>query len=112
MKHGPRLNVVDMRASARQPVDYAVIGENRRLGEVPLHIVNISPQGFMIQGAPEIGRGERLQLRLPVIGMIEGHLVWSHEDRAGFQFERLIRVDMFAKLVEQITSPRPPRQGR
>ncbi|GLK46340.1 PilZ domain-containing protein [Novosphingobium resinovorum] len=110
MTYGPRLNVIEMRAAARQTIDHTTVGEHRSLGDIALHLVNISQQGFMVQGAPAIERGERLQLRLPVIGMIEGHLVWSHEDRAGFQFERLIRADTFAEVLREITSPRPKRK--
>ncbi|MEE4455116.1 PilZ domain-containing protein [Novosphingobium resinovorum] len=111
MSAGPRLSITETRAAVRQPIDYTTIGEHRQLGEVELHLVNISPQGFMVRGQLSLERGERLNLRLPVIGRIEGHLVWSHDDRAGFQFERLIRADDFARLVAEL-QPNPPRQNR
>ncbi|MBH0113129.1 PilZ domain-containing protein [Novosphingobium sp. YJ-S2-02] len=102
MSAGAQLTVTDKRRAARHPVDYKVIAEHRALGDVHLHIVNISAQGFMVQENTEMDRGERLVMRLPVIGRIESHLIWAHEGRAGFQFERIIRIDDFLKLVETI----------
>ncbi|WP_159979466.1 MULTISPECIES: PilZ domain-containing protein [unclassified Novosphingobium] len=110
MSAGARLTVSEMRGAARHPVDYTTTGEHRHLGELELHLVNISSQGFMIQGRPDIESGERIALRFPVIGRIEGHLVWSHEERAGFQFERIIRADDFALLVAQL-QPNPRLRG-
>lgn len=111
MSSGAQLTVTDKRRAARHPVDYNVIAEHRALGELPLHIVNLSAQGFMSQGDLAIDRGERLVMRLPVIGRIEAHLIWSHEGRSGFQFERIIRIDDFLKLVDTI-QPNPRLRPR
>ncbi|MFC3214543.1 MULTISPECIES: PilZ domain-containing protein [Novosphingobium] len=106
MSAGAQLSVTDKRRATRHTVDYTVLAEHRQLGELELHIVNISGQGFMIQGEPAIERGERLVIRLPVVGRIEAHLIWTHEGRAGFQFERIIRTTDFLKLVETL-QPNP-----
>ncbi|KPH67912.1 pilus assembly protein PilZ [Novosphingobium sp. ST904] len=110
MNPGARLTAAEMRGAARHPVDFTAVGENRQLGELELHLANIAPQGYMVRGKPKLERGERVALRIPVIGMIEGHLVWSHDDRAGFQFERIIRADDFAQLVAQL-QPNPRLRG-
>lgn len=81
MGAGAQLTVTDMRRATRHPVDYKVIGEHRRLGDVHLHIVNISAHGFMADGQLELSRGERVVIRLPEVGRIEAHLIWSTEDR-------------------------------
>lgn len=111
MSAGAQLTVTDMRRAARHPADYKVIADHRQLGDVHLNIVNVSAQGFMAKGVPELERGERLTMRLPVIGRIEAHLIWAHEDRAGFQFERIIRMDDFAKLVDAL-QPNPRLRPR
>ncbi|KMS59454.1 pilus protein PilZ [Novosphingobium barchaimii LL02] len=111
MSSGAQLTVTDKRRAARHPVDYTVIAEHRQLGDLPLHIVNISAQGFMAQGEIQIERGERLVMRLPVIGRIEAHMIWAHEGRSGFQFERIIRIDDFLKLVDTI-QPNPRLRPR
>ena len=112
MGAGAQLTVTDKRRGMRHPVDYKVIAEHRRLGDVHLHIINISAQGFMAEGDSELGRGERLAVRLPEIGQIEAHLIWKRDERSGFQFERIIRLDEFMKVIDKLQpNPRlrPPR---
>lgn len=99
MASGAQLSITDMRRATRHPVDYKVIADHRTLGDVHLHIVNISAQGFMSQGESQLTRGERVTIRLPEIGRIEAHVIWQTEDRAGFQFERIIRVDDFLHMI-------------
>ena len=102
MSGGAQLSVTDLRRSTRHPVHLPVIGEHRRLGDVMLNIVNISTTGFMVRDTLELGRGERVTIRLPQIGQIEAFLVWADESRAGFQFERIIRQDDFTKMIKQL----------
>jgi len=99
MPGGAQLSVTDMRSSARCPVDFVTAGEHLTLGEVKLHVCNISNQGFMVDGCSGLERGQRVIVRLPVAGRIEGCCVWTHADRAGFQFERIIRPDEFAEMI-------------
>ena len=88
MTVGAQLSVTDQRRMARHPVDHPVIAEHFGKGDVRLHIANISANGFMIDNAEAIGRGERVIVRLPVIGRIEAYCIWVRDNRAGFQFER------------------------
>ncbi|HKR92993.1 PilZ domain-containing protein [Novosphingobium sp.] len=111
MSAGAQLSVTDQRRAARHPVDYSVIAEHRQHGDLALHIVNVSAQGFMVHGNLGLERGERLVMRLPVVGRIEAHMIWSHDDRSGFQFERIIRVDDFLKLVDTL-QPNPRLRPR
>jgi hypothetical protein len=106
MGAGAQLTVTDLRRAARHPVDHKVIGEHRRLGDVQLHIINLSAHGFMAEGQTELGRGERVVIRLPEVGRIEAHLIWANEGRAGFQFERIIRLEDFMRMVEAL-QPNP-----
>ncbi|MFM2301665.1 MAG: hypothetical protein RLZZ84_1401 [Pseudomonadota bacterium] len=106
MAAGAQLSVTDMRRATRHPVDHKVIGEHRVLGDVLLHIVNLSAQGFMINGDVQLSRGERITIRLPEIGRIEAHMIWSAEGRSGFQFERIIRFDDFTRMIKAI-QPNP-----
>ena len=106
-----QLSVTDMRRAARHPVDYPVIGENREVGDMLLRIVNMSANGFMAEGVIPLGRGERLTIRLPVVGLIEAHLIWNAGDRAGFQFERILRRDDYLKMIETL-QPNPRLRRR
>ena len=106
MSGGAQLSVTDQRRATRHPVDFPVIGEHRDRGDVALHIANLSAHGFMVDGSPTIERGERVVIRLPEVGRIEAHCIWVTEDRAGFQFERIIRLDDFMSMIKAI-QPNP-----
>ena len=109
---GAQLSVTDQRRATRHPVDFPVIGEHRTRGDLHMHISNISAHGFMIDRAPEFGRGDRVVVRLPVIGRIEAYCIWTADERAGFQFERIIRVDDFDTMIEAMQpNPRLRRRG-
>jgi len=103
---GAQLSMPDQRRATRHPVDHPVIGEHRVRGDIPLHISNISAHGFMVDGAPDLGRGDRVIVRLPVIGRIEAYCIWTTGDRAGFQFERIIRLDDFMFMMAEL-QPNP-----
>lgn len=111
MGAGAQLSVTDMRRAMRHPVDYKVIGEHRQHEDVHLHIVNVSAHGFMVQGEHRLGRGDRVTIRLPVVGRIEAHVIWARDDRSGFQFERIIRSDDFLQLIDAI-QPNPRLRPR
>ena len=111
MAAGAQLSVTDLRRATRHPVDYRVIGEHRTRGDIMLHVANISAQGFMIDDAVELARGDRLTIALPGVGRIEAYVIWVSDQRAGFQFERIIRLDDFMGLIETIQpNPRLRRQ--
>ncbi len=111
MAAGAQLSVTDLRRATRHPVDHLVIGEHRQLGDVHLHIMNLSAQGFMVEGEVALGKGERVTIRLPGIGRIEAHLIWVTDDRAGFQFERIIRLEDFVRMIDAI-QPNPRLRQR
>ncbi len=102
MSRGAALSVTDQRRAARHSVDHVAFAEHRRLGDIKVHIINMSANGFMTEGELPIGRGERITVRFPTIGNMEAHLIWLVGDRAGFQLERVIRQDEFLGLVEAI----------
>jgi hypothetical protein len=103
---GAQLSVTDLRRAARHPVDYPVIAEHHQRGDLKLHIANISAHGFMVDGTPEVARGDRVIVRLPQIGRIEAYVIWVRDERAGFQFERIIRLDDFMRIIEAL-QPNP-----
>jgi hypothetical protein len=106
MPGGAQLSVTDLRRASRHPVDYRVIGEHRLHGDVMLHIVNISANGFMSSGELTLARGERVTIRLPEVGRIEAFVIWNNGDRAGFQFERILRLDDFMRTIDAL-QPNP-----
>lgn len=106
MSVGASLSVTDLRRAARHPVDYPVIGEHSSRGDVKLHICNLSAHGFMVDDAKDLSRGDRVIIRLPVVGRIEAYVIWARDERAGFQFERIIRIDDFMQVIDEL-QPNP-----
>ncbi len=106
MSSGASLSVTDLRRAARHPVDYPVIAEHYARGDLHLHISNISAHGFMVDDSEPLARGDRVIIRLPVIGRIEAYVIWSHDGRTGFQFERIIRLDDFVGMIDTL-QPNP-----
>jgi len=111
MAGGAQLSVTDMRRSTRHPVDFPVIAEHRQLGDMKMHICNISAHGFMVDDIGEIARGDRLIIRLPLVGRIEAYCIWTAEGRSGFQFERIIRYDDFVSMIAEL-QPNPALRRR
>lgn len=111
MAGGAQLSVTDLRRATRHPVDFPVIAEHLLHGDVRLHVANISAHGFMIDKAENIVRGDRLIIRLPRLGRIEAYCIWLAEDRAGFQFERIIRLDDFQAMITEM-QPNPALRRR
>jgi len=102
MASAAQLSVAEGRRSNRSRVNCQLIGEHRLRGEIVLHVANISTDGFMTASATGMSRGERIVVRLPQVGHIEAHLLWSLDERAGFQFERIIRSDDFELMIAAI----------
>ena len=106
MAVGAQLSVTDLRRAARHPVDYPVIAEHNVRGDLRMHISNLSAHGFMISDSQNVDRGDRVIIRLPVVGRIEAYVIWTREERAGFQFERIIRLDDFVAIIDTL-QPNP-----
>ncbi len=106
MSAGANLSVTDLRRAARHPVDFPVIAEHRRLGDIELHVANLSAHGFIVDDAESLQRGDRVIIRLPVVGRIEAYVIWTRDERAGFQFERILRLDDFLVIIDEL-QPNP-----
>ncbi|RPF70305.1 PilZ domain-containing protein [Aurantiacibacter spongiae] len=111
MAGGAQLSVTDMRRSSRHPVDYCVIAEHLQRGDLKLAITNVSAHGFMVSGVEGLARGDRLIIRLPAVGRIEAYCIWTTDERAGFQFERIIRFDDFQAMIKEM-QPNPALRRR
>ena len=106
MAGGANLSVTDMRRASRHPVDFPAIVEHFVHGDLHLHISNLSAHGFMVDNAASLRRGDRIIIRLPVVGRIEAYVIWARDTRAGFQFERIIRLDDFDAIIDEL-QPNP-----
>lgn len=112
MSSGANLSVTDMRRAARHPVDFPVIVEHFVHGDLNLHVCNLSAHGFMVDNAEQLNRGDRVIIRLPIVGRIEAYVIWTRDERAGFQFERIIRLDDFVAIIDTLQPNPRLRKGR
>tara|TARA_R110001599_G_scaffold8428_3_gene40730 strand:- start:12085 stop:12399 length:315 start_codon:yes stop_codon:yes gene_type:complete len=94
----------DPRRATRFPVDFETICEFQSGQEKQIRITNISAHGLMVGEILEMEKGDRVTVRLPVTGRIEAYLVWSHQGRCGFEFERVIREPDFVAMIDKINS--------
>lgn len=90
----------DRRRASRFPVDYETIFEKGINDEFRARISNVSANGFMVDQELEFGKGDRLIVRLPVVGRIEAFNKWVHNGRSGFEFERVIRLNDFMEMLD------------
>ena len=65
----------------------------------------------MVDNATKLARGERVIIRLPEVGRIEAYVIWVRDERAGFQFERIIRLDDFMRVID-VLQPNPRLRSR
>ena len=93
---------IDLRRAARHRANLPVIMERLAGDEQQVRIVNVSAHGFMVEGDVGMDRGDRVIVRLPVVGRIEAHMVWNANGKAGFQLERVIRLPDFMKMLEHV----------
>jgi len=92
----------DLRRATRFPVDFETICEIQPDQEIRVRVANISATGMMLSDPIDMEKGDRVTVRLPVTGRIEAYLVWSHQGRHGFQFERVIREPDFVAMLDKI----------
>lgn len=100
----PQQTSPDPRRATRFPVDFATICEFHPDQEIRVTITNISAHGMMLGAVLDMAKGDRITVRLPVAGRIEAYLVWAHEGRCGFEFERVIREPDFVAMLDKINS--------
>ena len=100
--------VSDARRATRFPVDFSTTCEHAGGTEATVRMTNISAHGCQLVHDEPMAKGDRVGVRMPVIGRIEAFLVWSHNGRSGFEFERVIRATDFIALLDKLPGGDPP----
>lgn len=89
----------DRRESEREEVFYRTRASAPGLGNFPVQLVNISANGFMIRTDTDVAIGDRLSLRLPVVGEVQAEVRWALGGRVGCQFARMIGLAPYLELL-------------
>lgn len=75
--------------------------------DVRVLLVDLSPFGFMARGTLPLVAGDRVTLRLPVVGEIHAVIRWSLGGRMGGEFEHEIPAHGYARMLATAPHDRP-----
>ncbi len=95
-------NASNKRRSVRHRTSFDSITESKKHGDLHVHVANISAHGFMIDNNEKLERGDRITIRLPEAGHFESLVLWAVDNRAGLQFERVIRAPELLALLDKV----------
>jgi hypothetical protein len=95
--------VRDARGEPRDEVmhrTHALDGDGRT---IKLVLVNMSANGLMARCESDPSAGDRLRIRLPILGYVDAVVRWSLGGRIGCEFERTIPLsDYYGMLTLMI----------
>lgn len=104
-----RMFVRDQRRAFRHAVDFVANADHAALGNVRLHVLNLSTLGFMAAGTEQLSRQSIVMVHLPVVGITEAVLVWTIGGHAGFHFDvPLSAEDLETMLIVMQFGPFSP----
>ena len=78
-----------------------------RKSRLSVQLVNISPFGFMLRTNEPAAIGAPLRIKLPEIGEIAAHVVWSLGGRIGAEFNLAISEADYPVLLDAVKNARP-----
>jgi hypothetical protein len=97
--------VRDARGEPRDEVmhrTHALDGEGRT---IKLVLVNMSANGLMARCEGEPNAGDRLRIRLPILGYVDAVVRWSLGGRIGCELERTIPLSDYYGMLLIMTRP-------
>jgi hypothetical protein len=95
--------VRDARGEPRDEVmhrTHALDGDGRT---IKLALVNMSANGLMARCEGEQSAGDRLRIRLPILGYVDAIIRWSLGGRIGCELERTIPLAEYYTMLTVMT---------
>lgn len=89
----------DRREAPREEVYYRTRAASVTRGSVPIQVVDISAGGFMARTDIDLAPGEKLRVRLPVVGDVAAEVRWALGGRIGCQLDRMIDLAPYLELL-------------
>ncbi|MEG3086645.1 PilZ domain-containing protein [Sphingomonas sp. PB4P5] len=89
----------DHRASVRDEVHYRARALGPDAQHLSLLIVNISAQGLMARYDGAMAVGARLQITLPVVGVVAAAVRWSLGGRIGCELDAAVPLAQYYALL-------------
>ncbi len=70
----------------------------------PAQVVNISASGFMARSEGDFAEGDRITIRLPVVGAVAAEVRWALGGRIGCRFEEMIGLAPYLSLLSELVA--------
>ncbi|MCW3847622.1 PilZ domain-containing protein [Sphingomonas sp. LB-2] len=93
------LAFADGRREGREDVHYRAKAFGADARQLNIVIVNISPHGMMARCEREFEIDDRIQVTLPVVGVVAADVRWSLGGRIGCQFDPAINLAGYYELI-------------
>lgn len=68
-------------------------------------VVDLSPLGCMVRCEAAAERGQPISIALPVMGQLDGNIVWAIMGRIGMQFGKPIGKELYDSLLRLVKTP-------
>lgn len=93
----------DLRRDQREEVHHRTRGTGPDGRSVTLLLVNISAGGLMARCEAAYRPGDRIDVRLPVVGTAVAEVRWALGGRIGCQFDRTIPLADYLPMLAELT---------
>lgn len=101
----------DGRRAARDAVSFRTRLRRVPTGAIDIHMVDLSPLGFMARTSAALATDETVEIELPALGHCRARVVWSLGGRIGGEFSTPIPPDRYAKVLASAPAAPPPWRG-
>jgi hypothetical protein len=102
----PMMNDIDKRGSPRDEVHYrtrAILPDGQ---SVQVLVVNMSARGLMARCDAPLVEGDRVRVRLPVVGTVAGDVRWALGGRFGCELEHTIALAPYMMMLAAMPAQR------
>jgi hypothetical protein len=92
----------ERRRAQRDDVDFPTVATRRWTETFDIRLLNISPMGFHARGKVEFERDQKLSIRLPIIGELEGQTAWALTGCCGGWFLNPMSGTLYQEVLAAI----------
>ena len=92
----------DERRFGREAVAFTIEGFGPDAQRLAIDVTNLSPEGLMGHSPAILARGDRLRLKLPVVGVVAAEVRWFEAHRIGCRFDAALDRATFYELLAAV----------
>lgn len=98
----PAVTPWDERRFTREAVAFRLEGFGPDAQRLVFDVVNLSPEGLMAHSPAILAPGDRLRLRMPVLGVTPAEVRWFEAHRLGCRFDTAVDRATFYELLATV----------